>query len=437
MKHLFLLLAAVAAFGAAEARNAEIPNAEARNAALRNAETETSEAPESKVPKAKITKVVYQVSVANAPTWAVVRDVPADAAGATVYLLDGHRTRTELPSQLDDLDGDGRFDELVFPVPASAQPLRVRVDYSTAPVAHDYTPLVNAQMWWKNPDKSLTETAQLSSDKDDMYHKLHHHGPAFESDRAAYRVYFDKKQSIDTYGKKQPGLELRETMWYPTDGQLAEGSGHDNLRVFGSISVGVLKGWDAKKQKMLHITEMSRREATIRAAGPVRTVVDMRVEGWRYGGRTLTMTSRYILYAGHADVQVENRLEGDFAGLDFVTGVMKIKNGAYDGTQGDERQMILCSTGTDYPENDTVRWQPERVTLAVAVDRARVVAPVEDPLSHLVLVRPDAEGRLDYRMVMLWQKNSWLPARFWGDEWAAAAAEELRPLRRPVVTRIK
>ncbi len=160
--------------------------------------------------KARITEAYYRLTAAAAgPSWAVVRDVPADAAGATVYLLDGHRTRTELPSQLDDLDGDGRFDELVFPVPASAQPLRVRVDYSTAPVAHDYTPLVNAQMWWKNPDKTLTEKSLLASEKDDMYRKLHHHGPAFESEYAAYRIYFDKKQSVDTYGKKQPRLELR------------------------------------------------------------------------------------------------------------------------------------------------------------------------------------------------------------------------------------
>ncbi len=373
----------------------------------------------------------YRIEISSADNGVVISDLPEWTQSARVYV-----GRVEIPSQLDDLDGDGRYDELAFVLGGRGR-TKVRVVYSSAAPAVSYPAEVNAQMWLKKPDKTLQEVRTVSSEKDDMYHKLHHHGPAFESDRAAYRVYFDKKQSIDTYGKKQPGLELRETMWYPTDGQLAEGSGHDNLRVFGSISVGVLKGWDAKKQKMLHITEMSRREATIRAAGPVRTVVDMRVEGWRYGGRTLTMTSRYILYAGHADVQVENRLEGDFAGLDFVTGVMKIKNGAYDGTQGDERQMILCSTGTDYPENDTVRWQPERVTLAVAVDRARVVAPVEDPLSHLVLVRPDAEGRLDYRMVMLWQKNSWLPARFWGDEWAAAAAEELRPLRRPVVTRIK
>ena len=79
------------------------------------------------------------------------------------------------------------------------------------------------------------------------------------------------------------------------------GYGHDNLRVFGSVGVGTLKGWDAEKRKMVHITDFKRREARILADGPIRTVVEMRVEGWRYGGREITMTSRYILYAGHGD----------------------------------------------------------------------------------------------------------------------------------------
>ena len=241
---------------------------------------------------AKGRKADYRVTFPSRDNAVVIGDVPAWAKGAAVF-CDGR----EIPSQQDVLDGDGRYEELVFVYEglpdgfrgeAAGQPpveVGFRVLYFAEERAADYPVRVNAQMLLKNPDKSLREVAAAESDKDDMYRRLHHHGPAFESELAAYRVYFDKKQSIDTYGKKRPGLELRETMWYPTDEQLRAGSGHDNLRVFGSISVGALKGWDDRRQRMVHITEMNRREARIRAAGPVRTVVDMRVEGWRYGGR--------------------------------------------------------------------------------------------------------------------------------------------------------
>ena len=364
---------------------------------------------------ARTQRARYRVTFPSRDNAVVLTDVPAWAKGATVYC-----GKAEIPSQLDDLDGDGRFDELAFvhdlggyllngdepPVVAE-----FRVVYTSEPLQHGYPAGVNAQMWLKNPDKSLREVTEAASERDDMYHKLHHHGPAFETELAAYRVYFDKKQSIDTYGKKRPALELRKTMWYPSDEQLAAGSGHDNLRVFGSISVGALKGWDEKKQRMAHITEMRRREARIRAAGPVRTVVDMRVEGWRYGGRELNMTSRYILYAGHMDVQVENRIEGDCRDLLFTTGVMKIR----DGRTLTLRDSVLYSEGCDFPENDTLKWERERVALVVALPGRQIAEQTDDKLSHLAQLRPDADGRIDYRFWAYWQKNGWLPAAFWSN----------------------
>lgn len=349
---------------------------------------------------AKSRKDVYRVvtpeAVADYPV--VIGDVPEWARGAKVE-ADGR----EIPSQLDDLDGDGRYDELAFVVDVVAES-RIAVRFTSEPSTAEYPPRVHAQMWLKNPDKSLRAVTVAESAADDMYHRLHHHGPAFESERAAYRVYFDKKQSIDTYGKKRLGLELAETLWYPDDGQLAAGYGHDNLRVFGSVSVGALKPWNAKKRRMEHITEMSRREARIVASGPVRTIVDMRVEGWKYEGRELNMTSRYILYAGHDDVQVENRIEGDCRDLLFTTGVMKIR---------DEQARVDpagCAAvwGCDFPENDTLKWERESVGLAIRLPRGRIVSQIDDSKSHLYQLSADEAGRLDYAFLMAWRKSEWL-----------------------------
>ncbi len=440
MKHLFMMLAALCAFGAAEART---PGT-------------------AKKTKAKITRVCYRVTAAaEGRTWAVVRDVPADARGATVYLRmpgpAGDRlpfgvvpkaectyNYVELVSQLDDLDGDGIFDELVFPVTLdAARTADVCVEWSTRPVSHDYAPLVNAQMWWKNPDKTLTERAQLSSEKDDMYRKLHHHGPAFESEYAAYRIYFDKKQSIDTYGKKQPRLELRETMWYPSDEQLAAGCGHDNLRVFGSVSVGALKGWNPERRRMEHIVGMRRREATIRARGPLRTVVDMRVEGWKYGGREIDMTSRYILYGGGSVVKVENRIEGEGAdGLEFATGVMKIRDNKVRIVRDDEG-FLLETVGCDFPENATLKWERETVGLALWLPARQVASQIDDAASYLCQLRP-VDGRIDYWFVMGWRKSAFLGADD-DEEWfdvfrrrytSPAAAPGNRPYAEATVERL-
>ena len=366
---------------------------------------------------AKSLKTTYRVTVdgfrKECPV--VINEVPAWAESVQVQ-ADGK----PITAQLDKALGEAAFvadicGERIFEVRFSDKPLR------EAPVSR-----VNAQMWWKNEDKSLSERDTLFSFKDDMYRKLHHHGPAIESDKAAYRVYFDKKQTIDTYGKKAEQLELRRSMWYSTPEQLAEGFGHDNLRVFGSIGVGVLKGWDAEKG-MPHITDFKRREARVVAKGPVRAIMEMRVEGWNYCGRELNMTSRYIIYAGHSDVVVQNRLEGNFEGLTFVTGVMKMRD-----TRVLRGKRAVAQIGADHPENDYNKWPMETVALAVALpEGVQVLSQQDDKLSYLFQVTPNTKGEIDYVFDMFWRKSAWLADRS-DDELLSGVMESVREAAKPV-----
>lgn len=329
--------------------------------------------------------------------------IPVSAAwvkSATVY-ADGK----EIPSQMDDLDRDGRAEELAFVVDlAPREQKELRIVYSDKSVAADrYPSRVHAQMFLKDPKtKELIAKDVVTSTEDNMYNKLHHHGPAFESDMIAYRVYFDKKQTIDIYGKKNKGLELAETMWYPTDEQLAKGMGDDIIRVFGSVGVGALKGWDNIRQQAIHIEPMSQREARILAKGQVRTVVEMEVKGWKYCGREIDMNSRYILWAGHRDAQVQNTLGGDLRNLVFCTGVMKMaEHTAYVDDRGE-----AAVWGTDYPVNDTVKYPKQTCGLAVAIAPEYIKERHDDKINYLYLLRPDARGRIDYRMTVAAEKEN-------------------------------
>ena len=177
----------------------------------------------------------YRVTTAGNRTSCpvVLRDVPTWARSVRV-LAEG----TEIPSQLDRPLGEVAF---VADIPHSRD---FEVVYSSKPAENRFPNRVHAQMWLKNPDKTLRAADTVSSTKDDMYHKLHHHGPAFESEYAAYRIYFDKKQTIDTYGKKLPRLELAETMWYPTEARrlwLRQPAGFRLGRSRGAQGVGCRK----------------------------------------------------------------------------------------------------------------------------------------------------------------------------------------------------
>ena len=347
----------------------------------------------------------------------VIADVP-EWAQSVVVMSEG----VEIPSQLDKCLSEAAF------VADVAGEKEFSVTFSEA-VAEQTSPArVNAQMWWKTGDEQnpYEEKDTLFSFKDDMYRKLHHHGPAIESEWAAYRVYFDKKQTIDTYGKKQKQLELRESMWYSTNEQLEAGFGHDNLRVFGSIGVGVLKGWDPENG-MPHITDFKRREARVLAKGPVRAIMEMEVEGWNYCGREISMTSRYTIYAGHSDVVVDNFFEGDVEGLTFVTGVMKMLD-----TKVVKEDRAVAQIGTDHPENDYNKWPKETVALAVALpEDVKILSAEDDKLSYLYQVTP-TNNRISYVMDMWWRKSSWL-SELSDEELMTGALASVKKAAQPIV----
>ena len=347
----------------------------------------------------------------------VIADVP-EWAQSVVVMSEG----VEIPSQLDKCLSEAAF------VADVAGEKEFSVTFSEAASEQTYPARVNAQMWWKTGDEQnpYEEKDTLFSFKDDMYRKLHHHGPAIESEWAAYRVYFDKKQTIDTYGKKQKQLELRESMWYSTNEQLEAGFGHDNLRVFGSIGVGVLKGWDPENG-MPHITDFKRREARVLAKGPVRAIMEMEVEGWNYCGREISMTSRYTIYAGHSDVVVDNFFEGDVEGLTFVTGVMKMLD-----TKVVKEDRAVAQIGTDHPENDYNKWPKETVALAVALpEDVKILSAEDDKLSYLYQVTP-TNNRISYVMDMWWRKSSWL-SELSDEELMTGALASVKKAAQPIV----
>ena len=347
----------------------------------------------------------------------VITDVP-EWAQSVVVMSEG----VEIPSQLDKCLSEAAF------VADVAGEKEFSVTFSEAVAEQTYPARVNAQMCWKTGDEQnpYEEKDTLFSFKDDMYRKLHHHGPAIESEWAAYRVYFDKKQTIDTYGKKLKQLELRESMWYSTNEQLEAGFGHDNLRVFGSIGVGVLKGWDPENG-MPHITDFKRREARVLAKGPVRAIMEMEVEGWNYCGREISMTSRYTIYAGHSDVVVDNFFEGDVEGLTFVTGVMKMLD-----TKVIKEDRAVAQIGTDHPENDYNKWPKETVALAVALpEDVKILSAEDDKLSYLYQVTP-TNNRISYVMDMWWRKSSWL-SELSDEELMSGALASVKKAAQPIV----
>ena len=348
-----------------------------------------------------------------------------------VSVYDGN---TLLCSQLDDFDGDGTPDELAFLLDIKANETKaVRLtmyDGAQPPCAENR---VHAQLFLREKETGkITPTLLAASSSGNLYNSLQHHGPAWETELIGYRAYFDQKQTIDVYGKYQRRLELSECLWYPSDEQLAQGFGDDVLLVSGTVGVGTFKGWDGAKA--LHIAPVSNRAAYIAAAGPLRTVVDMSVEGWEYMNDSLNIINRFITYAGQRTVEVRIVGGKPFANdVQFCTGVQKII-----GTEEffSDNAGLVCTWGNGFPVGDTVKYGKQTVGLAVAVPANVYNGDAESRVDHLTLLKPKSGSEFKYHFWAVSEKETW-----WNVKTAKAffeySAKEKHLRLNPLVVEVK
>ena len=223
----------------------------------------------------------------------------------------------------------------------------------------------------------------------DTYHSLHHHGVAVESELMAYRIYFDKKQTIDVYCKRTPRLELGSSYWYPNDSLLALGYGDDILRVSGTVGVGSVKYWNGKKHT--HIEPVAERQQRIVRQSRSAATIEVAVKDWQIEGKQVDMAVQYTLRAGHRAMRCDVTLSEPIEGL--CTGVQSIPAKPTEQQQSDwvcdelPNGILLASWGTDWPVNDTVKYAKETVGLAVFIPKEYAGEPVYDKSNNLCILR--------------------------------------------------
>lgn len=344
------------------------------------------------------------VAIDNAPVVVNLSDLRGFVVPEQGLVLTLKGKKTEV--QLDDTNRDGKPDELVFLVNLKAgEKAEVKIGKASKRkhsgknkgLMSGQADRVFASLILKDDAGNWHHKDEVSSDKNDMYNRLHHHGVAFESEKMAYRIYFDNKSTIDLYGKKSYRLELKDTWWYPTDKQLAEGYGDDILLVSGWVGIGTLKGWTSNK--MQHIEKFGKRTHRIIARGPLRVMVESEVEGWDYEGKLSTVSVRYILYAGKRDVVAEVRSNNDLQAI--ATGVQQIGGGDMLSSN-----TLVGSWGSWHPQPDTVKYAKETVGLGLYLPKAAGGQQLTDGVNNLIVMPVKKDQVLRYYFTVVAAKEN-------------------------------
>ena len=348
---------------------------------------------------AAIAQQTFQVTVEN-PTNAPRTDQPVVMSLAQYGQVQSALVKTgneEIPCQLDDLNQDDSFDELCFLADLKA---KEKKSYTVTLYAEgeprQYPARVfaellvrNSKVKEKNKHNNFLESITARGDCADPYHILHHHGVAFESELNGIRIYFDKRQTLDLYGKFQKRLELQETQFYTTKEQKAEGYGDDVLWVGNTFGLGAFRGWDGQQPTM--IDPVRSRTQRIISYGPLRTIVELVDRGWQ----KLNLTIRYTQYAGHRETDVDVYFNKPVADYLFSTGIINVKG----SEEYSDHQGLRGCWGTDWPSSDHENFKPEAVGLGICIPQSYIKSEEPANKDQYTFVVGTSDNHLSYKII--------------------------------------
>ncbi len=206
---------------------------------------------------------------------------------------------SEIPSQADDLDGDGKCDEIAFQIDLKPQQTRI------------------VTIAWGEP-AAIQRIRSNYPKRTYARFGAHFEGPGWESEQTAWRLYFDKRNAIDLYGKRRPGLYLdlfaSPEYVYHRESPL----GRDIYGIGKSIGPGGIGALvDGQVQ---HVADVADRKWRVVASGPVRSIVEIDYTHWKVAGRVVHLTSRITQWAGEHGFEHHITIDGA-DGLPLVTGI--------------------------------------------------------------------------------------------------------------------
>lgn len=233
------------------------------------------------------------------------------------YVLTGDMPRIDwdiIPSQLDDLDGDGVSDELVFvsTLPANSETRLVCHYDSTQPYESSYPKRADAAIGW-------TERSDLG----------------WESDVGAFRAYDGQ---FDFFGKRKPSLILEgiKSVNYHN----MQDWGMDVLFVGQTAGIGGISIWVSDERiKAFNPAGVGdvRIEQHIVADGPVRSLVTMELSNLAPPADTYTVRLDMSMYAGNTWTRQDITITAaDADTVVFSPGIVKLPydTWTFDGTAG-------------------------------------------------------------------------------------------------------
>lgn len=269
------------------------------------------------------------IGLADVPvvlTRAEIEQQLGEAAGGPLVLLAGE---TPVPVQLDDLDGDSNWDELIalVDIPAGAS-VSLTVKSGEGVSVPEPVQRTNIRMAKKTPvegEFELVESAERLQGTDTKVTSKYfqYEGPGWENDKIAFRNYFDERNGMDIFGKTTTEMIMHKVGVGASYHELQDW-GMDILKVGNSLGSGAIAL--LYQDSLYRVTAPTGATYQLVSQGPLRSTFDLDFAEVQLADRKVGVKHRISITAGVYGFQSQVFLMGETTGIQIVSGIVNMES---------------------------------------------------------------------------------------------------------------
>ncbi|HEX8015754.1 MAG TPA: DUF4861 domain-containing protein [Flavobacterium sp.] len=327
-----------------------------------------------------------------------------------------------IPAQVNDLDGDGKWDELFFVADFPAKEKKT-LELKWSNTDPKYTVKTSARFGKREaenlPVQPATEEVLLANQvyKKLGFQKYQTDGPTWENDKVGFRHYLDGRNCKDVFGKKTPGI-TPENVGISSTGAVEDNYhqmhdwGRDIFPVGTSAGLGgygLIVGNEINRLGILINDTINNVEKTIFkivSEGPVNSVLSYKYQNWEASGNKYQVQETASIWPGMYGYKNTVSLNGLKGNETLVIALSNINN-------QNPLQVIDSGDYVCFIQHDKLTYERQWILgTAIIIPKANYKGYIEAPKtgkltnSYLIKVSTKNNQPISYYPVAGWELSA-------------------------------
>ncbi len=309
-----------------------------------------------------------------------------------------------IPSQTDDLDRDGKWDELFTLLDFSPRGERkLEITFVSPEKLPDFSPRANIRFANYPEHRELDHADRLrTTDSPSTQKAFQMEGPAWENDKVAFRNYYDARNGIDIFGKRVSRMVLDSVGLIPHSYHVLKDWGMDILKVGNSLGAGAIALMVNDSVFRVDLPEKGTFERV--ADGPLRVIFRLGYYGWHAGGHTYDILDEISIWGGTNFYKARVSVKGVTGNESLITGIVRHCDSLHIDQPNDK--YIFFSTHCNQA------YEGEKLGMAILVKAEDFITTIQAPTSgegivntYMIDLKLHEDHPTEYLFYSGWEKQ--------------------------------